>query len=332
MNYLHRIRRRRIRPDDIRDRPPVDVPLRRVHMFERKGEESVLRVGLKDNWLSDLYHKTLVVGWPTFIAVSVGLYLLANVLFALLYMLQPAGVETARPGNFRDFFFFSVQTLTTIGYGKLIPVSVYSNSIMTVESLTGILFNALVTGLGFARFSRPRARVLFSNVAVIGKQDGKVTFSVRLANKRRSTMLSADVEATFVHLVRTKEGKALRRYDSLKLIRQHTPVFALTFIAEHVLDETSPLYGATKASMIAGEAEIIITVTGLDNTTSQSVHASAAYGPENIVWNQRFVDIVGYTDDGYRVIDYRRFHETEMGEQPPSGVIFENPIEVAFQR
>ncbi|MGP8025381.1 MAG: ion channel [Acidocella sp.] len=329
MSYIHRIRRRRISPDDIRDRPPTDVPLHRVHMFERKGEESVLRVGLEENWLGDLYHKTLVVGWPTFIFVSVGLYLLANILFALLYMLQPAGVETARPGHFLDFFFFSVQTITTVGYGKLIPVSLYSNSIMTLESLSGILFNALVTGLGFARFSRPRARVLFSNVAVISRQDGKTTLSVRLANKRRSTMLSADVEATFVHLVRTKEGKALRRYDSLKLTKQHTPVFSLTFIAEHVLDETSPLYGATKASLVEGEAEVIITVTGLDNTTSQSVHASAAYGAENIIWNRRFVDVVGYTDDGYRVIDYRRFHETEMGEQPPPEVIAEKTIALA---
>ena len=280
MNYYRHAMRRRLASSDIHDRPPTDVPLRRLHMFERKGEESVLRVGLEDNWLTDIYHKTLVIGWPAFIAWSVGLYVLANILFALLYMLQPASVAAARPGNFGDFFFFSVQTLTTVGYGRLMPVTLYSNSIMTMECLSGMLFNALATGLAFARISRPNARVLFSNVAVVSRQDDKPTLSVRLANRRRSTILAADVEATLVHLVRTSDGRIVRRFDNLKLLRQHTPVFSLTFIAEHVLDEASPLHGATMASLEAEEAEIIITVAGLDNTTSQTVHASAAYGPE----------------------------------------------------
>jgi len=329
MSYHHRVRRRRIQPPEIRDRPPADVPLHRVHLFERKGEESVLRVGLEENWFNDIYHQALTIEWPAFIAWSLGLYLLTNVVFALLYMLEPSGVTKARPGDFGDFFFFSVQTMATVGYGVMSPVSRYSNLVMTAETFFGMMFTAVATGLVFARFSRPNARVLFSDVAVISRQDDKMTLSVRLANRRRSQILAADVEATLVHLVPTSEGKLVRRYDSLKLVRQHSPVFALTFIAEHVLDETSPLYGATRASLVAEEAEIIITVTGLDNITSQTVHASAAYGPENIVWNQRFADIIGYTDDGYRVIDYRRFHTTEPGEQPPPDVIPEVPVAAA---
>jgi inward rectifier potassium channel len=325
MSYHHHIRRRRVDPTEIRDRPPVDVPLHRVHLFERKGEESVLRIGLEDGWLGDIYHRALTIGWLSFLCWGVGLYLTANVIFALLFMLDPSGVANTHAGDFADFFFFSVQTLATIGYGLMAPTSHYTNIMVSIEALLGMMFNALSTGLVFARFSRPNARVLFSNVAVIARQDDKMTFSVRLANRRRSQILAADVEATLVHVVPTSEGHLVRRYDTLKLVRQHSPIFALTFLAEHVLDETSPLFGATPASMEAEEAEIIITVTGLDNITSQTVHASAAYGPENIVWNQRFTDIIRYTNDGYRVIDYRYFHTTQPGEQPLPEVIGEVP-------
>jgi inward rectifier potassium channel len=286
--------------------------MRRLHMFERKGEESVLRVGMEKSWLTDLYHRTLVIGWSAFIGWFVWVYIIVNVLFGLLYMLDPHGVTATQPGHFFDFFFFSVQTFSTVGYGRLTPVTPFANLIVTCECLTGTLLNALFTGLAFARFSRPNARVLFSKVAVVSHQEGDhLTLSVRLANQRRSSLLAADVEATLIHLVSAADGRLVRRLDSLKLVRERTPIFALTFLAEHIIDETSPLSGVTRESLEARNAEIIITVNGLDNVTSQTVHASAAYGAENIIWNQRFVDIVGYADDGYRVVDYRRFHTTE---------------------
>jgi inward rectifier potassium channel len=210
-----------------------------------------------------------------------------------------------------------VQTFTTVGYGRLIPTATYSNLIASGELFAGMLVNAMLAGLAFARFSRPKARVLFSDVAVVTRQSGRQVFCVRLANERRSNIFAADVEATLVRLVQGPDGKLVRRYESLKLTRHHTPIFSLTFIAEHVLDETSPLHGINATSMQLEEAEIVITVSGLDNVTSQVVHASAAYGHDTILWHRRFADIVGYTNDGYRVIDYWRFHTTENCEHPP---------------
>jgi len=161
----------------------------------------------------------------------------------------------------------------------------------------------------FARFSRPTARVLFSRVAVIGPHNGVPTLSLRIANQRRNEMLEAEVTATLVRDEETPEGEAFRRLYDLKLARDRSPVFALSFHVMHEIDGDSPLAGATAKSLAAHNVEIIVTASGIDETLVQRVGARTSYRPHEILWQHRFVDILGWTEDGRRAIDYRRFHE-----------------------
>ncbi len=240
-----------------------------------------------------------------------GVYLIANLAFAFLYWLQPGAIANARPGFFRDAFFFSVETFGTIGYGTLAPATDYANAVMTAETLCGIVLVALTTGVMFARVSRPTARVLFSKVAVVSPYNGTPTLMVRMANERLNQILQAEVGMTLVRNERTSEGVFIRRFYDLDLARDRTPIFAMSFLAMHPLNETSPLLGATTETLADMEAEILVTVTGLDETMSQTVHARVSYLPEEILFNHRYANMFGRTDDGRRAIDYGQFHRTE---------------------
>ena len=236
----------------------------------------------------------------------------------MLYLVQPGAIANARPGAFADAFFFSVQTMATVGYGQMAPATLYANLVVTVETAVGLMFLALATGLVFARFSRPTARVLFSRVAVIGPYNGTPTLSFRLANQRSNQILQAEVSAVLLRDETTLEGAPIRRFYDLKLARYRTPVFALTFSVMHEIDSDSPLHGASAASLEADNAELIVTASGIDETIAQRVHARTSYLPHEILWGHRFVDVMGWTDDGSRVIDYRQFHDTVPLKDAPS--------------
>ncbi len=271
----------------------------------------MLRVGLRSQVTKDLYHRALRLPWSGFLALMTGVYLTANLAFAFLYSLQPGAITNARPGFFRDAFFFSVETFGTIGYGIMAPATDYANAVMTVETLCGIVLVALTTGVMFARVSRPTARVLFSKVAVIAPYNGTPTLMVRMGNKRLNQILQAEVRLTLVRNERTREGSFMRRFYDLELARDRTPIFAMSFLAMHPLNETSPLFGATRQTLEEMEAEILVTVTGLDETMSQTVHARVSYLPEEMLFNHRYANMFGMTDDGRRAIDYGQFHRTE---------------------
>jgi inward rectifier potassium channel len=290
-------------PADARQRPPRLVP--------RETGDEMVAVGVSRPWFGDLYHRMLTWPWSAFLLAGSAAYLALNVLFALLYMLDGAAIANARPGSFWDAFFFSVQTMATIGYGQMAPATLYANLLVTVETVVGILVLAVSTGLVFARFSRPTARVMFSRVAVVGPYQGIPTLSLRLANERQNHILEAQVSATLVRDEGTAEGVAMRRFYDLQLLRQRTPIFVMTFTVLHPIDEASPFWGETPASLEAAQAEIVITVTGLDETMSQPVHARASYLAHEVLWDHRFVDVLGWTAEGRRAIDYRRFHDTE---------------------
>jgi inward rectifier potassium channel len=279
-------------------------------MISRRGEEGLLRLGTRQAWYDDLYHRIFTISWPRFLFAGALVFLLANAGFALLYLLQPGAVAGAQPGNFGDAFFFSVQTLATIGYGRMWPATLYANLLMTVEVLLGVLMIALLTGLAFARFSRPTARILFSQVAVVGPVNGKPALSLRIANERRNQVVQAEVTLSLLRDEVTAEGVFLRRFYDLKLARARTPVFAMTFVVMHPLDRDSPLHGATPQTLAAEQAEIILTLTGIDETLSQTIHARTSYSSDEILFGRRFADILGATPDGRRAIDYAKFHET----------------------
>ncbi len=281
----------------------------------RDAQTGLLRVGLTTSWRSDLYHRGLTLSWRGFIGVAAAVYMAANLFFAALYLLQPGSITNAQPGSVLDAFFFSVETFATIGYGVMAPATVYANVVMTLEALTGIMLVALTTGMMFSRVSRPTARVLFSKVAVVTRHEGVRTLMVRMGNERRNQILQAEVGMTLVRNERTREGTYMRRFYDLRLERSRTPIFAMSFLVMHAIDETSPLFGCTREQLEEQQAELLVTVTGLDETSSQTVHARVSYLPSEVMIGHRYADVFGVTEDGRRAIDYRRFHDSEAWEE-----------------
>jgi len=290
--------------------PPASGRVQRSRLVPRSPNEGPLRIGYTTSWRGDLYHQMLVLRWPWFLALAVTLYLGLNVMFAGLYFFDPGGIDKAKPGSFSDAFFFSIQTMATIGYGVLTPADTYTNLVVTLETLFALGVVAMATGLTFARFSRPTARVTFSGVATVSAHNGVPTLAIRLSNGRRNQILEADVALTLLRNERTAEGQFMRRFYDLALLRNHTPIFSLTFTVMHPVDETSPLYGATPESLAAEDAELLTTVTGLDETMSQTIHARTSYIASEIRFGQRFADMFGYTEGGRIAIDYSKFNET----------------------
>jgi inward rectifier potassium channel len=303
------------REDRVKDQtaaaPADSAPRAPTRLVQREPSDRVMAIGLRDRWLGDLYHHLLTLPWWAFLLGLAGVYLGLNILFAVLYLLGDAAIANARPGAFSDAFFFSVETISTIGYGQMSPATLYGNIVMTVEATFGLILLAASAGVVLARFSRPTARVMFSKVAVIAPYNGVPTLSFRLANERRNQILEAQVAVTLVRDERTAEGEWMRRFYDLQLARQRSPIFAMTFTVMHPIDPTSPLWSATASSLVAEAVEIVVTVTGLDETMSQAVHARTSYLAHEVLWGHRFADVFTQTKDGRLAIDYRRFHDTE---------------------
>ncbi len=287
------------------------APRSQLRLIARDGRSTnVERIGLPRGRLDDVYHVLLTATWRRLIAIIVALYALVNVVFATLYVAGGDCIENARPGSFLDAYFFSVQTMATIGYGKMLPKTVFANALVTVEALTGMLFVAMATGLLFAKFSRPTARVLFSRVAVVSRRDGKPTLMFRLANTRGNQIVEATLRVVLARQERTQEGEEVRRFHDVALVRNTISFFALSWTVMHVVDERSPLHGMDDAALTATAAELIISLTGLDDTFSQTVHARHSFTAADLRWNARFVDILS-RDGGKLRVDYTRFHDVQ---------------------
>ncbi|MBB2206193.1 ion channel [Gluconacetobacter takamatsuzukensis] len=285
--------------------------LRTHHALEERGHDNIVRVGHADRAWSDFYHHALTIRWSSFFWYALASYVLVNTLFALLYMMVPRQVAGTRPGMFWDYFFFSIQTFSTVGYGVMAPVGPAAHAIASCELLGGMILNAVGTGLVFARFARPRARVMFSNSALIRKDGETSHLSVRVANQRLSPILSVDAELFLSRLIVQPNGRLARQFDPLVLVQAHIPVLRFTFSLLHVIDDHSPLHGLTVEELRKEEAEIVLTVTGTDEVSGQSVFARTAYGFDRVLYNHRFVDIIDASADGRITVDYTRFHATE---------------------
>jgi inward rectifier potassium channel len=269
---------------------------------------SAIAIGAAAHPLSDLYYRLLRAPWPALVAFLVVAYLAVNALFALGYLVA-GGVEGARSGSLEDAFFFSVQTMATIGYGAMYPKTPLAHAMVTAEALLGMLGVAMATGILFSKFARPVARVAFSDVAVISPRDGVTSFMLRVANERRNHIVEAKMAVYVVRNERTEEGETVRRWHELPLVRSVSPVFALTWTVVHPIDAASPLAGATPESLADVQAEIVAVLTGADATLSSAIHARCSYVPTEVRFGERFVDILT-TEGGRRVIDMRKFHET----------------------
>ncbi|MGI8933504.1 MAG: ion channel, partial [Phormidesmis sp.] len=263
-----------------------------------------------------VYHLLLTMPWPAFVSLTCILYLLVNALFALAYSIG-GGIATVgenEPGYFLDLFFFSVQTMASIGYGAMYPTNLYAHSLVVIEALVSLFFIATTTGLVFARFSLPTARILFSNVAVIAPFNSVPTLMFRTANKRKNYILEAQLWVTLVRDEYSDEGDFMRRFHDISLMRSHTPVFSLSWTAMHQIFPGGLLDGDTAETLRRDRAEIIVTLTGLDESLAQTIHARHTFTAEDIYWGYRFADILLTGSHGRRVID---FNVTPTSEASP---------------
>ncbi len=275
-------------------------------------------VGGERGGLRDFYHGVLTIPWWVFYICLVGVYLGANLIFATLYWLDPGGVAGARPHSFIDNFFFSVETISTIGYGVMTPKSLFANGVMTAEAFTGLGMVAIATGIIFSRVSRPTARVLFSRVAVITPFNGVPALMFRAANQRGNQILEAEAAIHLFGEVVTLEGHNMRRFEPLALVRARQPMFPLSWTLMHLIDETSPLFGATVESLIAGSAEIVVSLSGVDEIFAQRIYARYSYLPDEIIWDRQLEDILTVDEHGARVVNYYNFHRLKAVPGEPS--------------
>ncbi|MEP0916084.1 ion channel [Leptolyngbya sp. DQ-M1] len=284
---------------------------RRINIHIEDGRFQVVGMNAWYSYWRDPYHLVLTVPWQGFISIISATYIGINVVFALLYLLGGDCIANATPGSFWDHFFFSVQTFASIGYGAMYPKTFYALSVMTLEAIAGLFAIAILTGLSFARFSRPTARVAFSQVATIAPHDGIPMLCFRAANQRRNQILEAQMRVYLLRDEVTLEGNYIRRIHDLALVRSQTPTFALTWLVMHPIDENSPLYGMTPESLVKTHCMIQVMLSGLDETVSQVLNDRHIYVPQEILWNHRFIDLVHRTPEGHRFIDYKTFHDTE---------------------
>ncbi len=276
----------------------------------RVGHREFVKVNAtKYDW-RDIYHLILTLSWPQFISLVLGMYVVINLCFATLYVLGGRSIAGLLPGSFSDAFFFSVETLATVGYGHAYPDTFYGHCITTLEIMAGLFGLAVMTGLIFVRFSRPTARIMFSNVAVVAPFDGFPTLMLRLANLRHHAMVEAEFRLLLMRSELTKEGEEVRRFYPLRLQFDHLINFPAALTLRHVIDETSPLFGLTRQDLKLADSRMLASIVCVDPVIQAPVQSQTEYLYEQIAWNRRFAEI--YTEDslGRYTVDYSKFHET----------------------
>ncbi len=277
----------------------------------------VLAIGLPRRPLGDTYHLLLTWSWTRLFAALGLAYVAINSLFALAYLgLGPGAIQNAEPGSFADAFFFAFDTMATIGYGDKVPRGIPANLLSLLQVMLGMAGMAVTTGLVFAKFARPTARVLFSKVAVVHPFDGVPSLLFRMANARANQIVEAELTVVAIRSELTVEGETVRKVYDLKLRRARSSVFSLSWMAVHPITPESPLFGLDAAGLAQAPLNIMVSVSGIDEHLGQTVHARHAYGPADLVFGQRLADILDVQPDGSAVIDYRRFHDVEPLPRP----------------
>ena len=282
----------------------IGARTRRVNL----GGRDVIAEGLSDHVWTDFYHRALTASWPVFFAGSLSIFLLLNLLFAGLYLLGDHPVSNTQTGGLIDLFFFSVETLATVGYGDMHPQTYFGHSIATAEIFIGMTLIAVMTGLIFARFSRPQARFLFARKVVVGQLDGSRALMIRLANARGNTISGANARLWLLVTEFTGEGQRYRRFRELVLERNENPIFALSWTLFHKIDAASPLANADAASLAAQDSLLLLTVSGHDEQSTQELKARMTYRHGDIAWQHRYEDMVTL-DEGRTRIDFTKMHD-----------------------
>jgi inward rectifier potassium channel len=266
--------------------------------------------------LRDFYHALLRLPWWVTVAAISGVFLAANAVFAVAYTVV-GGIAHGQAGSFADAFFFSVQTMGTIGYGALYPDSLAANLLVVAESITSLTLTALATGLVFAKFSRSTARLVFTQQAAISPMNGVPTLMFRVGNQRGNQIVDARIRVVMVRSEKTAEGGTFYRLLDLRLQRDHALSLSRSWSALHPIDAGSPLFGETPESIEAKEIELQVSVLGLDDITMQPVHASHRYFTHQILWGHRHADVLSEAPDGDLVLDLRKFQDVERTVPTP---------------
>lgn len=275
------------------------------------GQREVLTEGFRRVVFQDLYHYFMTISWPQLFA-TFGIFFLAfDTLFGYAYYLVPGCIANLNPPGFAGAFFFSVETLATVGYGDMHPQTVYGHSVAMLEIFVGLMSLAVITGLMFARFSRPRARFLFSKSMVVRPMDGQRTLILRAANLRLNVIQDASASLSMMRNEVTQEGYRIRRVFDLPLRRSTQPTFNLGWTIMHAIDESSPLAHETADSLRNSDAAFVINMSGTDESTGQMLTARADYANGDIHWNATFRDVLVQDADGILHIDYAKFDEVE---------------------
>jgi inward rectifier potassium channel len=294
------------------------------------GSPEVRVVGVPRAPVRDIYHAFLRASWPVALSMLVGAYVGLNVAFALVFA-AIGGVANAAPGSVADAFFFSIQTMGTIGYGTMYPTSRLANVVVSIESVFGLMATALATGLLFAKFSRSTARIAFTRLAAIAPMDGVPTLMFRVGNERDNQIMEAQLRAVMIKTEHTAEGMLFYRLYDLALVRDRSLALTRSWTVMHQIVEGSPLFGHTPASLKANEIELLVALSGVDDTSLQPVHARVRYTDGEIVWGARHADVLNEEPDGSVVLDVRKFHDL-VPTQPTPGFPYPAPAEPGDER
>jgi inward rectifier potassium channel len=271
-----------------------------------REEFGMSKVGASLFDLSDPYHTAVSLSWPGFIGLMILAWLAINLLFATLYVLSPGDIANTRPGSFADVFFFSIETLATVGYGVMAPSTTYGHIVSAAEIVTGTAFTAIVTGVLFVRFSRPKANIVYADDAVVAMRNGKPTLMVRLASGRMSIMTSANARLFVLLAEKTDEGESFRRIHDLHLIQSHLPLFVMPWTLMHTIDETSPLFAKDGSALIADGARLFLTLEARDQALNALVQDMKNYMADHILFGMRYADAVTLDADGHAIADLSR--------------------------
>jgi inward rectifier potassium channel len=279
----------------------------------------IIAEGLERNVWTDLYVNAMTISWPRFVATLAVAFVTLNVVFALIYALGEAPIANAREGSLADLFFFSVETTSTVGYGDMHPQTIYGHVVATAENFTGLLLLAVMTGLVFARFSRPRARIIFAKYPVVTQHNGETTLIFRMANARSNFITEATAKLWMLSPTVSQEGKRMVGFERMRLLKSENPTFALSWTLFHPIDESSPLFGKDEDTLAASEVNFVVSIVGFDEASGQIVRARDVFAAPDVRFHREYVDFVWVDDEGMRHIDYAKIDATRPVSRSPAG-------------